>query len=181
MEYTKQKIFNDKGGASENKIYNSNKFPNWNFTSVVKPNVDTYYSTCFFNLTKEPIILSLPKTDRYYLMPIMDAYSNVFFSPGTRTTGNQEQHFLIAGPDWRGKTPKGIELVHSPTNMAMLIGRTKVLNKEDGASVVSKKQSQYTTIPLSEFGNSSYKFPVKMFSDVPNTAPVNRLKDLKCS
>ena len=57
--------------------------------TVVRPNVDTFYSLAWIDLSNGPITISIPESkDRYYMMPILDAWTNVIFSIGTRTTGN---------------------------------------------------------------------------------------------
>ncbi len=93
--------------APINQFGHYREFPDHNLTDVVKPNVDTYYSTVFFDLSEEAFVLSVPATERYYLLPMLDAYTNVFESPGTRTTGTDAQDFLITGPFWEGEIPVG--------------------------------------------------------------------------
>ena len=69
--------------APINQFNVSQEFPDATFTNVVSPNADTLYSFAWLDLTKEPLILSLPDTgDRYYLMQMLDAWTNVFASPG---------------------------------------------------------------------------------------------------
>jgi len=114
--------------------------------------VDTYYSNIFYDLSNEPIVLSVPETDRYYLLPHLDAYSNVFFSPGPRTTGNGAQNFLITGPFWEGEVPEAMTLVSSPTSLVWMLGRTQVNSPEDGETVVADIQEGYKVVPLSQFG-----------------------------
>ena len=157
MEFTKQALTNveeptDYGYSPVNQLSNYRSFPDHNFTTVVRPHLDTYYSSAWFDLLAEPMVLSVPETDRYYLLPLLDAYSNVFACPGPRTTGTKAQNFLLAGPNYEGVTPEGMTLLQSPTNTVWMIGRTKVLNAEDGATIVRKIQDGYKIIPLSSFG-----------------------------
>jgi hypothetical protein len=35
--------------------------------------------------------------DRYYMMPMLDGWTNVLQSPATRTTGNKAQKYAITG------------------------------------------------------------------------------------
>ncbi|WP_454766383.1 DUF1254 domain-containing protein [Cupriavidus campinensis] len=124
-------------------------FPDATFTDVVSPNADTLYSSAWIDLSKEPVVLSLPDTNgRYYLMPLMDAWTNVFASPGKRTTGTRRGAFAIVGPDWQGTLPKGMKEIRSPTAMVWLIGRTQTNGRHDFAAV-HRLQDQYRLVPLS--------------------------------
>ena len=74
--------------APINQFAHVRAFPDATYTDVVSPNADTLYSLAWLDLAKEPMVLSVPEMGkRYYLMQIMDAWTNVFASPGTRTTG----------------------------------------------------------------------------------------------
>lgn len=127
-------------------------FPDASFTDVVSPNADTLYSSAWLDLSQEPVILSVPDTNgRYYLMPLMDAWTNVFASPGKRTTGTRRGNFVITGPDWRGTLPKGMQEIRSPTSMVWLIGRTQANGKQDFPAV-HRLQDQYRLTPLSAWG-----------------------------
>ena len=84
-------------------------FPDASFTDVVSPNADTLYSAAWLDLSAEPVVLSVPDMgNRYYLMPMLDAWTNVFASPGTRTTGNSKKDFAIVGPGWSKPVPDGL-------------------------------------------------------------------------
>ena len=155
MDITRRKMTDgrNKDASAENTFAHKSSFPDASFVDVVRPNADTYYSTASLNLSKEPIILSVPNTNgRYYMMPMLDAYSNVFVSPGTRTTGNEARNFLIAGPGWVGELPPKTELIKAPTNMVWIIGRTQVNSKADGEKIVIPLQKKYTLTPLSAWG-----------------------------
>jgi hypothetical protein len=156
--------------APINQFLHLGAFPDATFTDVVSPNADTLYSTAWIHLTKEPIILSVPAMgNRYYLMEMLDAWTNVFASPGTRTTGNGKGDFAIVGPGWKGQLPGGVKEIKSPTNMVWLIGRTQTNGKDDYAAVHAI-QKQYGLTPLSAWGKN-YK--------APDSVPVEKGVDTK--
>ena len=141
-------------------------FPDANFTAVVRPNADTYYSNAWLDLSQGPIILTLPGgNERYHLMEILDAYTNVFAAPGTRTTGSNGGRFLISGPGWTGNTSGEMPVFKSPTNYVWIIGRTEVKNAVDGATVVYPLMQQYTLTPLGAYT------PPPLESNVPTGEP----------
>lgn len=119
------------------------------FTDVVTPNADTLYSTAWLDVSREPVVLSLPDTaGRFYLMPMLDAWTNVIASPGKRTTGTRRGAFAIVGPEWKGTLPKGVKEIRSPTAMVWIVGRTQVNSRQDLAAV-HRLQDQYRLVPLS--------------------------------
>lgn len=138
--------------APVNQFVHAQEFPDYTFTDVVSPNADTLYSFAWLDLTEEPMVLSVPDVgQRYYLMQMLDAWTNVFASPGSRTTGNRKGAFAIVGPRWTGKLPRGVKMLESPTNMVWLIGRTQTNGKDDYVAVHAIQQ-QYTLTPLSAWG-----------------------------
>ena len=156
MDITRRQMTNASGKgmiAAPNTFVHLSDFPDASFTNVVRPNVDTYYSSSWLDLSKEPVILSLPDTrGRYYMMPMLDAYTNVFASPGTRTTGNAKGDFLITPPGWTGTIPADMKHIAAPTVAVWLIGRTQVNSRADGEQVVVPLQRQYRLTPLSAWG-----------------------------
>ncbi|MDG0814795.1 DUF1254 domain-containing protein [Bdellovibrio svalbardensis] len=144
--------------APTNQFVHKKTFPDYSFTDVVTPNADTLYSSAWLDLTKEPIVLSLPDTgNRYYLMQMMSAWTEVFANPGSRTTGNRKIDFVITGPRWTGTVPAGARQIKSPTNDVWIIGRTQTNGTNDYA-VVQELQKKYKLTPLSAWG-TNYKPP----------------------
>ena len=165
--------------APINQIGHATKSPDDTFTDVVKPNVDTYYSIAWLDLKDEPMVLTVPATDRYYLLPMLDAYTNVFASPGTRTTGTGAHTFLVAGPSFRGDVPKGMELIEAPTSMVWIIGRIQVNSPEDGAATVKNIQKGIKLLPLNEFGNENYTAPKgKVVKEYSKIIPVKDVAEM---
>ncbi|MNX06963.1 hypothetical protein D3C86_366370 [compost metagenome] len=158
--------------APVNQLVSASHFPDAKDHTVIRMNVDTYYTSSWMNLEKEPLVLQIPNTNgRYYLMPMLDAWSNVFFCPGKRNTGTEAQTYLISGPKWKGDVPAGLQQVKAPTNMIVLLGRTQVNSKEDGESTVRKIQQGYKITPLSSYGKA-YSAPKGTIDPtVPHKAP----------
>jgi hypothetical protein len=82
-----------------NSFANIPEFPSADFKAVARPNFDTLYSIAWLDFTKEPMIVSVPDTGgRYYLMPMLDMWTDAFAAPGWRTTGTQAADFLATPP-----------------------------------------------------------------------------------
>jgi len=143
-------------------------FPNASFTYIVSPNVDTLYSTAWLDLKNGPIILKVPNTHgRYYVLELMDAWTNVFASIGKRTTGTHAQAFAICGPGRHGELPKGVERIDAPTNTVWILGRIQTDGKKDFA-VVHRLQDQLSLTPLhAANGNKAHDVNPAVFTIKP--------------
>ena len=122
-------------------------------TAFVTPNSDTPYSFIGLDLRAEPMVITLPpmEKDRYFVFQMMDLYTFNFDYLGTRTTGNGGGDYLVAGPSWKGKAPKGIKkILRSETQFANVIGRTQLFNPAD-LDNVRKIQSGYKVQSLSAY------------------------------
>lgn len=148
MDVTK-KVFD----LPPNNFIHLQRFPDHTSHEVVRPNNDTLYSTSMLDLSFAPLVLSVPDTaGRYYVMPFMDAWTNVFDMVGKRKTGTGPGSFLIVGPDWQGPLPSGLEKIQSPTNMVWLLGRIQANGKDDLKNVF-KLQKQFTLTSLGNWPN----------------------------
>jgi hypothetical protein len=142
-----------------NTFQHKRAFPDPSSTDQIDPNVDLLYSTAWLDLSNGPVMLSVPDTKgRYYVMAMLDGWSNVFQSPGKRTTGTEKREFAIIGPKWKGELPKNAEEIRAPTETVWIIGRTQTNGKGDVAAV-AKIQDQYKLVPLSRKGGKTPAAP----------------------
>ncbi len=139
------------GQAPMNQFAHAKTFPPASFRAVVRPNFDTLYSFAWLDLGPEPLVMTLPQTDRYHVFQMMDGWSEVFAAPGTRMTGGKGGNYLIVGRDWKGDVPKDMELLRSPTDIVWVAGRIQTNGPAD-YDFVHKLQDQITLAPLSQWG-----------------------------
>src|SRR4029079_15758403 len=130
--------------------------------AVTAPNSDTPYSMVAMDLRGEPMVLTVPamEKDRYFSVQLIDAYTQNFDYIGSRATGNDGGSFLIAGPNWKGETPKGVKkIIRSETEFVLAVYRTQLFNPGD-LDNVKKVQAGYKAQPLSAFlGQPAPKAP----------------------
>jgi len=146
-------------------------YPPADFKAVVRSNFDTLYSIAWLDLTQEPVVMSAPDTGgRYYLLPMLDMWTDVFASPGWRTTGTQAGNFLITPPGWSGNVPNGFTRIGAPTPYVWIIGRTKTDGPSD-YDAVHKIQAGYKITRLSQWGKATELAKVNNDSTIDMKTP----------
>jgi len=140
------------GFGPANAFANMTAYPDASFRTVVRPNFDTLYSSAWLDLAQGPVILSVPDMKgRYYLMPMLDMWSNVFAAPGSRTSGSGAGHFAVTPPGWSGALPEGVEQIAAPTSHVWIIGRTQTNGPAD-YEAVRRAQAGYKLTRLIDWG-----------------------------
>ena len=128
-------------------------YPNASFRDVTAPNADTLYTTGWIDVSKEPYVLSIPDAHgRYYLFPMLDAWTTVFQVPGKRTTGTGPQTYAITGPGWSGTVPAGMTEYKSPTSLVWILGRIYCTGTPADYKAVHALQDKIKLVPLSSYG-----------------------------
>jgi hypothetical protein len=161
--------------APVNQFSHARAFPDASFTDVVRANADTLYSALWFDLGQEPLVFQVPDSQgRYYLLPFLDMWTDVFAVPGSRTSGTQAQLFAMVGPGWNGELPEGMESIRAPTNQGWLVGRIQTDGKKDYASV-HQFQAGLTAVPLSAWGKDYAPPRGKVDKTISSQAPVEQM------
>jgi hypothetical protein len=154
MEYTRRVMTNvaepEGTRAPMGHLVRLRTYPTAAFKDVTAPNADTLYTTAWINVSKEPWVISIPDAHgRYYLFPMLDAWTDVFQVPGKRTTGTGAQTYAITGPNWTGTLPPGVTEYKSPTDMVWILGRIYCSGTPADYKAVHEMQDKITLVPLS--------------------------------
>jgi hypothetical protein len=146
-------------------------YPPADLKVVVRINFDTLYSLAWLDLTKEPLVVSVPDTNgRYYLLPMLDMWTDVFASPGSRTTGTKADNFLVTPPGWTGTVPKEFSRISAPTPYIWIIGRTRADGPAD-YDAVHEIQAGFKVTSLSNWGKAPVPVAVKIDPNVDMKTP----------
>ena len=174
MEMTRRVLTNvekpEGSKAPMNQLARLRTYPPADDHSVTAPNADTLYTLAWVDVSKEPWVLSIPDMKgRYYLFPMLDAWTNVFQSPGKRTTGTKAQKYAITGPGWSGTLPASVMEYKSPTALVWVIGRIYCTGTPEDYKAVHALQDKVSLVPLSAYGNPY----------TPPAAPVDPAVDMR--
>jgi len=159
MEYTRRALTNtekpERTKAPMGQFVRMREYPNASFKDVTAPNADTLYTQAWFDVSKEPWIVSFPDMKgRYALFPMLSGWTDVFQVPGKRTTGTGAQKYAITGPGWSGTLPPGVTEYKSPTGMVWLLGRIYCTGTPQDYKAVHELQNKITAVPLSSYGKA---------------------------
>ncbi|MBO9702716.1 MAG: DUF1254 domain-containing protein [Sporocytophaga sp.] len=135
------------------------EYPTSEDKEVTAPNADTLYTLAWLDLSNEPYILQVPDFNgRYFMLPMLSAWTNVFAVPGTRTTGTDAHTYALTGPGWSGTLPDNVKEIKAPTNIVWILGRIYCSGTEEDINEVHELQDQLILTPLSFYGKQ-YKAP----------------------
>ncbi len=170
-------------GGPANAFTHVRAFPPADLRVVVRPNFDTLYSSAWLDLTNGPVIVSTADTNgRYFMLPMLDMWTDVFAVPGKRTNGTGAASFAVVPPGWTGNLPQGVDRIDSPTPTAWIIGRTQTNGVKD-YDTVHKIQDGFKITLLADWGKTPRKIEQKIDPSVDTkTEPlrlVNEMSPLK--
>ena len=170
MDMTRRQMTNvampDASHAPMGQLVRMRTYPPVDMHTVTAPNADTLYTTAWIDVSNEPWVFSVPDMgDRYYLLPMLSGWTDVFQVPGKRTTGGKAQKYAITGPGWSGTLPEGVTEYKSPTGLVWILGRIYCTGTPADYAAVHALQDKFSLVPLSSYG--------KPYTPVPGTVDAN--------
>lgn len=184
MDLTRKQLTNmdPKGspiGGPANAFTHVRAFPPADMRAVVRPNFDTLYSSAWIDLKGGPVVVSTADTGgRYFLLPMLDMWTDVFAVPGKRTNGTGAANFALVPPGWSGTLPSGVERIDAPTPYAWIIGRTQTNGSKD-YEAVHKVQDGFRITLLTDWGKTPRPIEQKIDPSVDvKTEPLRQVRDM---
>lgn len=157
------------GKAPINQFLHGDNTADAEFKTVVTPNVDTVYSQVWLDLSVEPLIFTMPDTDRFFNVQLLDAWTNtadVLTKPGS---------YAITSPVWNGILPQEVTRINIPTDTAWFIGRCILKNRYDIENV-TEIQNKMSLVPLSAYiSEKEYKAPKGAYKKENDYVPVDKV------
>ena len=161
--------------APVNQLFHALALADASFTDVVTPNVDTIYSQAFLDLSLDSVVLTLPRTDRFCTVEVLDGWTNCIAVLDTAQLRNDSQQFLFTGPDFTGQAPQGMEEVKSPTPMVWVLIRTLCGDPND-MDQVGAIQAGMDACTLTRYQNGTQGIrPDGTFDPAKEFVPVRRV------
>jgi hypothetical protein len=119
---------------------------------IACPNQDVVYGLGFFDLDTEPVVVQVPDFgDRFWVYAAYDQRTDQFGELG-QPYGTEPGFYLLAGPDWDGDVPDGINaVIRSPTSLANIVPRVFQNDTDEDRKAIQPVIDQIVVYPLSEF------------------------------
>lgn len=118
---------------------------------------DSLASWAWLDLSDGPVVVSCDGTrGRHFLLPMLDMWTDVFASPGTRTTGNGHGAWAVVPPGWSGYLPRVTRRIEAPTPHVWLLGQVQTLGDADRASTHQVQDALHLT-PLTAWMLPSFR------------------------
>ena len=145
-------------GAPVNQFAHGRFLPAPHDKSVIHPNADCLTSFAWLDVRREPVVLSIPWTDRYYLLSFFSGWYEIFETHSPRNDGGRGAHLGFVTPHWPGNLPAGVKPIVAPTETIWIHAWFEASGREN-IDVVHGVQDDFCLIPLSEWSGSTQHAP----------------------
>jgi len=127
----------------------------WDWKTVVRVSFNSLWSFAFLDLQQEPMIVSFPDSkDVPDAFRVLNYWTDVIATGGTRTPERNSGDYLIAGPNWAGTAPPNIKkIIRSTTRYAIFIVEMAAAGPQDFPKI-HVLQDQLKITPLSAWGTA---------------------------
>ncbi len=143
----------DDAHAPMGQLIKMRAYPAVDNKGAAAPNADTMYTMVWYDVSTEPWVFSIPDMgDRFYIMPMLSSFNEVFHVAGSRATGGKPQKFVITGPGWSGTLPEGVTQVKSPTALVWILRAHLLHRHAGGLQGGARAARQFSSVPLSAYG-----------------------------
>lgn len=155
--------------APPNKMAMLTDYISPNQRMVACPNQDVVYGFGLLALDQSPVVVQVPNFGkRYWVYQLVDNRTDSFAKMGSMY-GTKPGAYLIVGPKWNGKTPKGITKVfHSTTNTAVFIPRIFQDDTPEDKEAIQRSLRGVTMYPVAEYDG---KMKTKEWGRLPQIPP----------
>ncbi|KAK5132324.1 hypothetical protein LTR08_009159 [Meristemomyces frigidus] len=142
---------------------------------VVRPNVDTIYSTGAFDLSATDVVVTLPpmEDDRFYLFGFYDPYGDLFATLGSVSSSTPGRYLLRA----TDASCDGYEgCITSPTSIGMLLIRVEIKNNTTDVTKVAAYLSKSSLFPVNSHEPFNPPLIAADFADLSNSTALSTLE-----
>lgn len=160
---------NANDGVNLNELVHLRILTNHLLKSGVTPNVDTQYSPAFIDVSEQPVVITVPKVNRYYSIQIADAYLENVHYLGGNNLEDYDGNYMLVSPDWKGTKPDNIsKIIQMPTDIGFLVLRILNTTEKGDTKTVNAIQDQFKMQSIGSFlGNGADNYPVLAKEQLP--------------
>lgn len=99
---------------------------------IVTPANDLLYTNAWIDLRRGPVVIDVPaQTGRYFVLELLDVYTNNFHNIGTRNSPREGGRFALMPPGDDSPPPAGCIAIACPSALVWLLGRVLVDDEAD--------------------------------------------------
>lgn len=151
MDQTRRKltgVLRIPGRGPYNAFNHLRAFPTAGFKVVIRPNFDTLYSTAWLDLRNGPVFIDVPDTNgRYYVMQMMDMWTEVIAAPGLRTNNGAATRYAVVLKGTAADLPTSVERIESATPFVWIINRFQTNGQSDFEAIRVLQDALKITAP----------------------------------